>query len=103
MKFKETVQVARENKEARGFPGSDDPRHRDQLLFPIFRPKFPLTFGDKTTVFAIGSCFARNIEDALEPSGVRLPTHAMTAPEEEKAGRPHGLLNEFTPGAVEAP
>lgn len=40
------------------------------------------------------------MEDALVVTGTNLPTQAMTAPPSEKKGRANGLLNEFTPGAI---
>lgn len=57
---------------------ADEPRHasnrvwREKLEIGI-TPKFTLSRQDK--VFAIGSCFAREVEDALVASGFDVPTH----------------------------
>jgi hypothetical protein len=98
MKFKD---MSPEVRMQRKYPQSDDARCRNGMLFPAFRPKFPAVFNRDTTVFAIGSCFARNIEEALAPSGVRLPTYALKADRSEKKGRARSLINEFTPGCIQ--
>lgn len=100
MDNQEKVRPTPESRTTRRFPQPDDSRCRDGSFFPAFRPKFPLQFNSNTTVFAIGSCFARNIEEALAPTGVRLPTYALKAPQTEKKGRARGLINEFTPGCI---
>lgn len=101
MEFKETARLTPEVRAQRKYPKSDDARCRDGMLFPAFQPKFPMRFDADTVVFAIGSCFARNVEEALEPSGVRLPTYALTADPSEKTGRARSLINEFTPGCIQ--
>jgi hypothetical protein len=85
-----------------GLPGTrfptraDDTRHRPQGDFPILNPRFKFTRGD--TVFTIGSCFARNIEEHLE--GFRVPTRDFSVPKDEWPTRANGLLNEFNPGTI---
>jgi hypothetical protein len=101
MNVKDMPRLSPEVRMRRRFPQSDDGRCRNGMLFPDFQPKFSAVFDRNTTVFAIGSCFARNIEEALEPSGVRLPTYALKADPSEKKGRARGLINEFTPGCIQ--
>jgi hypothetical protein len=101
MNFKDMPRLSPDVRMRRKFPESDDARCRNGMLFPDFQPKFSAVFNKDTTVFAIGSCFARNIEEALEPSGVRLPTYALKANPSEKKGRARGLINEFTPGCIQ--
>ena len=84
----------------RTFPGRDDPRCEGTTLFPSFTPKFSQTFDRGVTVFTIGSCFARNIEEALKPLHVILPTRDFAVPKSEWTGRLNGLLNEYNPGTM---
>lgn len=51
-------------------PDRQDSRYSDGMLFPRITPKFQIHPGE--TVFAIGSCFARNIEEKLRNPGVRV-------------------------------
>jgi len=97
--FRDALQTARNSRQRRKFPKDCDPRAFDGLLFPIFKPKFPMHF-EGSLVFTIGSCFARNIEEALQPYGVDLPTMDFTVPEAEYQYRTNGLLNEYNPGTM---
>ncbi len=83
-------------KPAGRFPNCENDRYVDGLLFPSVTPSFRLP--KKSRVFTIGSCFARNIEEALE--GYDLPTTRFSVPETEWSGRPNGLLNEYNPHAI---
>jgi len=65
---------------------------------PALAPGFTLTPG--SSVFTIGSCFARNIEIALRDRGLRIPTLDMQLPERELmkgTGLRTGILNKYTP------
>ncbi|WP_010138835.1 GSCFA domain-containing protein, partial [Oceanicola sp. S124] len=83
---------------ARRFPDRKDARHAGQMLMPEVRPGFSLGPGD--SVFTIGSCFARNVEDALLARGLRVPTARFSAPEGEAPGRPNRILNQYNPGTM---
>lgn len=62
-------------------------------------PAFRLAPGN--TVFTIGSCFARNIEDRLEGHGLIFPIkHYPAQPNEFSGPRPRGILNKFTPSCM---
>jgi hypothetical protein len=55
----------------------------------------------KYKVFTIGSCFARNIEEALSDiPNIVIPTLSFSVPKEEWPHRPNGILNEYTPGSI---
>lgn len=84
----------------RTYPAEDSDRCHDDALFPAFTAKFHLPFAPSNSVFTIGSCFARNIEEALFARGVDLPTRRFNAPQEEWPGRGNGLLNEYNPGTM---
>lgn len=88
------------NKDCASFPELGDPRRSEGSIFPAFSPRFPLDFNEGRTIFTIGSCFARNIEEALQNNGVTLPTMAFSVPKSEWFARPNGLLNEYTPGTM---
>ncbi len=66
------------------------------MVFSQVLPRFLLARG--TSVFTLGSCFARNLEEKLEHFS--LPTRTFTAPEGERPGRPNGILNEYNPGTI---
>lgn len=96
----DAIQNVQQNKAFRSFPDRADPRFQKLALFPNFTPKFKLDFNKQLSIFTIGSCFARNIEEALEPLGVGLPARTFSVPKEEWPARPNGLLNEYTPGTM---
>lgn len=58
------LKKTRRSKHVRKYPNQDDARIKDGLVFPGLQPSFTLRRGSK--VFTIGSCFARNIEEALD-------------------------------------
>lgn len=100
MQYREAIRAAVSNKTARMYPSSSDSRSRAQTVFPIHRPKFSLKFTPNESIFTIGSCFARNIEEALALKGVKLPTANFKAPKDEWPGRANGLINEYNPGTI---
>lgn len=100
MKAADAIHLAGLHRAVRDFPRPGDPRAPGNHLFPVPRPSFRVDWAARPAVFTIGSCFARNIEEALEPLGVALPTRAFAVPREEWPNRPNGLLNEFNPGSI---
>jgi len=98
--FSETMQILRQNKARREFPDPFDPRAREDSLFPDFVPKFKLDFGANLSVFTMGPCFSRALEDALAPSGVNQPTLAYARPPEDVTRRPNEMLNDMNPGTI---
>lgn len=101
--FDETLKRVFNSKVERTFPQEDDKRYKGGLLFPDIKPGFYIDEG--SSIFTIGSCFARNIELALEPMNkFILPTRAFSAPKSEfvftSAIVRNGLLNEYTPGTM---
>lgn len=93
------MKIAGSNK-SRTYPNRLDKRYRNNLIFPNVKPKFKLDFLTGSPVFTIGSCFARNIEEALVSLGISLPTKKFIAPKSEWPARPNGLLNEYNPGSI---
>ena len=67
-------------------------------VFPVPRCRFRLPAG--ASVFTIGSCFARNIEEHLSLIGCRVPTLDFSVPKNEWRTRPNGILNKYTPAAI---
>lgn len=96
-KSSKALALARENKLKR-FPDRNDERCRGGVLRPGVVPKFLVDL--PATVFTIGSCFARNIEEALQDYAVDLPTQRFAVPKAEWQARPNGLLNEYNPGTM---
>jgi len=87
----------KENK-FRKYPSKTDSRVRDNIIFPNISPKFSINIPSK--VFTMGSCFARNIEDALDDYDINLPTRSFEVPEEEWLTRANGVLNQYNPGTM---
>ena len=101
MNSSEVLRILFNNKEGRNFPDRQDPRYHDGFITPTFKPKFGVDFREVSSVFTIGSCFARNIEEHLMALGVNLPTTKFLAPEKEwSGGRSNSLLNEYNPGSI---
>lgn len=69
----------------------------DGEIWPEVEPGFKLQAGQ--TVFTIGSCFARTIEDHLARLGCRTPMLDLVLPPDEFDGKPGGALNRFHPPA----
>ncbi len=82
--------------------GRDNASHRIWQPQPTLgiRPKFTLSPTDH--VFAMGSCFAREVEDALVTHGFTVPTHCdalfdqpALKPPPNAVGRPRAYLNRY--------
>jgi hypothetical protein len=85
----------------RPYPGAVFPASDDDLFRPgnfTITPRLDLRPG--STVFTIGSCFARNIEEVLRDLGFHVPMLQFGVPTEEWAGRPNGILNRYTPQSI---
>ncbi|HLJ19575.1 MAG TPA: GSCFA domain-containing protein [Stellaceae bacterium] len=79
-----------------------DARRLDPFYKPVLEPRFRLKRG--SSIFTIGSCFARNIEEHLTPLGFDVPMAAFGVPESEWPARPFarraGILNKYTPPSM---
>ncbi|MGB8890221.1 MAG: GSCFA domain-containing protein [Candidatus Korobacteraceae bacterium] len=96
LSLNDAIQNSRNVGNARRFPTKDDPRVCDGAVFSKLFPRFFLTKG--SSIFTLGSCFSRSIEEQLE--GFLLPTRNFAVPESERLGRPNGILNEYNPGTM---
>lgn len=64
------------------------------FVVPEVEPSFSIPLDQP--IFTIGSCFARNIEDALAAEGAQLPTKSiMMAFAAERGLRPNSILNKY--------
>jgi hypothetical protein len=100
MNYHQATTQAIANKSARNYPGASDPRSRNGTIFPEHKPRFKIKFTPGQTVFTIGSCFARSIEEALFERSVFFPTRTFSVSKEEWSSRPNGLLNEYNAGTI---
>ncbi len=66
-------------------------------VWPSLQPSFRIRRGE--TVFTIGSCFARNIEDHLVALGCHVPMSGFHLPPHEWSGAANGAMNKFHPPA----
>src|SRR5690242_16481135 len=82
------------------------PTHNTGRLKPFYDPNLSPRFRLKrgSTIFTIGSCFARNIEEHLAPLGFDIPMADFGVPEGEWPARPFarraGILNKYTPPSM---
>lgn len=83
---------------SRSYAGRNDSRYEDHYIYPSIEPGFTMRPGE--TVFTIGSCFARNVEEALSENGMNIPTLAFSAPQEEAPGRANRALNQYNPATM---
>lgn len=65
---------------------------------PVPRCRFRLPAA--ASVFTVGSCFARNIEEHLSLISCQVPTLDFSVPKSEWRSRPNGILNKYTPAAI---
>ena len=77
------------------WPKLDDPDNMiEPIAKPAFKPSFELQRGE--TVFTIGSCFARNIEEHLSRLGFDVPMVSYSVPDQERDGaRQNNVLNKY--------
>lgn len=77
-------------------------RRGSARLHPVAQPSFTsgYSLSNQDEVFTIGSCFARNIEEALCDLGLKVITSQYSVPESEWEGRANGILNKYHPYAM---
>jgi GSCFA family protein len=95
LSWEQALENTRKFKDCCRFPAKEDPRCND-LIFPKINKRF--TIDPKASIFTIGSCFAREIEEKLVDYD--LPTRGYRVPESEWPFRPNGILNEYNPGTM---
>lgn len=70
-----------------------------QVVVPNGRQSFTCASGD--TFFAIGSCFARNVEERLEHAGANVLSRKMSIRDlGGSSGRTLGVFNKYTPLSI---
>jgi hypothetical protein len=81
---------------------SRDTGRLEPFYQPVLTPRFRLKPG--STIFTIGSCFARNIENHLARLGFENQMAGFEVPESEWPVRPYGhrkgILNKYTPPSM---
>lgn len=80
------------------YPDREDRRFDGFLFLPFVESSFRIGIG--SSVFTIGSCFARNIEAALIARGVSVPTAHFSAAQDKVPGRANRVLNQYNPGTM---
>ena len=82
----------------RNYPDRADARYDDHLILPSVDPSFYIS--QASSVFTIGSCFARNVEDSLQSFGISVPTAKFVGKKDEAPGRSNRILNQYNPGTM---
>lgn len=79
--------------------GSAAERISQRLVVPFGQQTFSAKPGD--TFFAIGSCFARNVEERLEQAGATVTSrHIRVRDLGNKSAREGGVFNKYTPASI---
>jgi len=73
--------------------GTEDTNRIDSICKPAFEPSFRIDRSDR--IFAIGSCFARNIERALEARGFDVATAKVPNADPAFTSLGRGILNNY--------
>ena len=79
-------------------PRRDKKERYEPFASPTFIPSFTLDRGE--SVFTMGSCFARNIEETLVKNGFQVPLAEMKLPDGETYDgwkNPRGIFNKYNP------
>jgi hypothetical protein len=98
IQIKDAVRNATDNPESR-WPSREASNRLEPFCWPALRPKFKLQ--PASTIFTIGSCFARSIEKYLGALGFRLPTvQFFNQNRDQLAGTDISVLNRYTPAAI---
>lgn len=99
---KEALARAKSNSHDRWLGGEElSARHRitSQVVVPMGRQTFNTDPG--STFFAMGSCFARNVEERLELSGANVLSRKMDVRDlGASSGRALGIYNKYTPYSI---
>lgn len=93
--------VARDNSFGRwtGEGQAAGPRIASGVVIPHVTPSF--TAGRDATFFAIGSCFARNVEERLEQAGARVTSRNIAVRDLGNGNaRAGGVFNKYTPLSI---
>jgi hypothetical protein len=83
--------------------GGDELSARHRILSQVIVPVGKQTFTPKlgSTFFAMGSCFARNVEERLELSGANVLSRKMEVRDlGASSGRALGMYNKYTPYSI---
>jgi len=97
---REALEIAGRNNAFRKWPKDRNAKNRvTPFAAPGFKPTFELEPGE--TVYTIGSCFARNIEENLEALGFGIAAQKMLddATVAENGATPW-MLNKYTPHSI---
>src|SRR5688572_20236924 len=91
----EAFRIARENPYAK-YP---KPKAGSERLFPLPNPECSPSFqiGEDAKIFTIGSCFAREVDRALNQAGFNvISRNAELSDAVERAGQDESLYNKYT-------
>ncbi|MEB3421081.1 GSCFA domain-containing protein [Salipiger marinus] len=98
---KDVLKAGRNNAHDRwnGAEGGAAERMAARMVVPMGRQSFRAKPGD--TFFAIGSCFARNVEERLELAGARVTSRNIAVRDLGNASaREGGVFNKYTPVSI---
>lgn len=77
---------------------TESPNRLEPEAWPVIRPKWSLH--GARSVYTIGSCFARNIEEHFARAGFDVPTLRFQVPRSEWRHAPNGIMNKYTPPSI---
>lgn len=96
--YKDAIATSVFNRQYAKWPSRRTENRLEPEAWPNMRPSFRIQPG--STIFTIGSCFARNIEDFFFRLGFRVPTLDFKVPQSESGARTNLILNKYTPPSI---
>ena len=79
------------------------PMRMQKDYLPVYLSELPFKISPQSKFFAIGSCFARGIENALRGAGMDVASYeaSMQAwPTANESVTPQGVMNKYNPGSI---
>lgn len=98
---KEALDLSRTNAHDRWSKGDGSAAERieDRIIVPLGKQSFSAKPGD--TFFAIGSCFARNVEERLQQAGATVTSLNIKVRDlGDQSAREGGVFNKYTPISI---
>tara|TARA_Y100000310_G_scaffold185752_1_gene185815 strand:+ start:5680 stop:6741 length:1062 start_codon:yes stop_codon:yes gene_type:complete len=96
---KEAMKLAKANIYSK-YGGDETSAQKRLLQVCVPEKKLNFNLSSSSKVFAIGSCFARNVEEALSQANVDVVSLNFDFPYQTESARKNGVINKYNPGVI---
>lgn len=96
----EALSQGKKNNFSRWGQGDNSAKNRLRSNITIPENKINVKIHLNSKIFTVGSCFARNVEEALVQEGINVLSKDINVPYEVKANRKTGIMNKYNPGSL---